>query len=765
MREPAERAAIVRRAVRVTVAASAGFYPLRYGAGLPVPALYAFFAPIALGLLASVPGTGRQRAPVMLRALPAGLALAALGTVLAGHTWAAVAGMLAVGFPLAFAAVGGPRPAGAAPGLQLFYILACFPPYAPGELVPRLAGLAVGVLLLAACEALLLPDPPVPGYRERLAAALGTAAAPGAEAAGLRAAGRALRLSELPPAERPAGAGRTDRALAQAGGAVRRLLDQLATRAEWEASGPGRGAADDPLSAGLLGRVAESCAAGAAALRTGVRPEPDRGAGALETAMREFQERRTRGTRRTRPPRAPGETAPGEATPAGADSAGADSAGAARRRAGVLALAESARIAETAVGLAVDGRRTTAPEPRELFWYAGLSAPRLRARRIMGNLTPRSVWFQNAVRIALGLAAARLVAGSLELTHGFWVLLAVLTLGRTTAGATWRAVRQALAGNLVGAVAAGALLVGLGQHTDAYAALLAPGMLVAFALGPLLGVAYAQGLFTLVVATAFAQLAPAGRQLAEARILDVVTGSAIGLLCGLLAWPAGARREVRRTMAGLLRSCAALVPGTVDALLAAPAGSRPAPHTLPSVHRLRLAEAAYAQFRSEPPTATERPGDPGTDWHAVLILAHQMLLGAERLPRFDTPPATVPPASAARARAAATALVAEADRVAELFTARDAPGRRTPPGAPEPGAGRVPAAPRPPGTSAPPGAARASYGGDTGPGPDPPPVLVDLEVWLAGLGRQLDRIAASADVDGPGGRGREGRPPGVRPEP
>ena len=59
--------------------------------------------------------------------------------------------------------------------------------------------------------------------------------------------------------------------------------------------------------------------------------------------------------------------------------------------------------------------------------------------------------------------------------------------------------------------------------------------------GVSVGIAWAQGLFTLVVATAFAQIAPASWRLAEARIVDVVTGSAIGLLCGMLAWPAGAR--------------------------------------------------------------------------------------------------------------------------------------------------------------------------------------------------------------------------------
>ncbi|MFD8060989.1 FUSC family protein [Streptomyces cyaneofuscatus] len=694
-----ERATIVRRAVRVAVAASAGFYPLLYGAGLPVMALYALFAPIAVGLLSPVPGSGRRRVSVMLRALPPALVLATLGTLLAVQTWAAVVGMLAVGFVLAFAAVGGPRPAGVAPGLQLFYILACFPPYAPGALGQRLAGLTLGVLALAACE-LLLPEPPAASYPERLARALDEAAR-GAAPGGvppekLREAGARLRLASVPPAERPAGAGRTDRALEQGGRAVRRLLDQLATLAETPPAGP------DPASAALLDRVSELCTTCARFLRTGTGPPV---AGALEEAMRDFQAERVRLASGP-----PGERPPVEVL---------------RRQSQVLALAESARMAEITTDIAVHGHPTEPAVPRRLFWYAELSKPRLWARRVTGNVTFRSVLFQNALRTALGLAAARAVAGSLDLSHGFWVLLAVLTLGRTTAGATWRAVRLAVAGNAAGALVAGALLIGLGPHTDAYAALLAPVMLVAFALGPLLGIAYAQGLFTLVVATAFAQIEPVTWRLSEARMIDVVTGSVIGLLCGLLAWPAGARREVHRAMAELLRVCAELVPVTAQALLTPAGGSRAGPQalpdssraagprTLPGVHRLRLAEAAYTQYR------TEAPGeDTRTDWHAMLIAANHMLLGAHWLPRFGLrPEAGASAPAAAWARTTAEDLVAETDRIASELTG----------GAPRP----VPRWTAPD-------------------GPPPTPLSVDLEVWMTSLAHQLTRIDSSlAPPQGP----------------
>lgn len=717
-----ERTAIVHRAIRVTVAASAGFYPFVYGVDRPETALYALFGPVALGMLSPIPGSGRQRAAVMLRALPVGLVLVALGTTLAVRTWAAVLGMLVVGFVLAFAAVAGPRPAGAAPGLQLFYILACFPPYAPASLGARLAGLTLGVLLLAACERFLLPAPPTASYRERLAEAVSLAGRAAAEAAApseppapsapsatkatsggpagsspelLRATGRAMRFSQLPPAERPAGAGRTDRALAQAGAAARRLLDQLAQLGNTPPSTTtGQGSDGDAATAGLLGRVAAVCAATAEALRTGrARPRSD----GLEQAMRDFQALRIRQA-----------TGPPEDVPR---------VTVLRRQAAVLTMAESARMLETSVRVGLDGRRTQPIPPQELFWYADTGTARLWWRRLVGNMTLRSVQLQNATRTALGLGAARLVAGSLDLSHGFWVLLAVLTLGRTTAAETWAAVRSALFGTLVGAVAAGTLLLVLGRHTEAYAAVLAPGMLAAFALGPLLGIAWAQALFTLVVSAAFAQLSPASWQLAEARIVDVVTGSAIGLLCGLIAWPTGARREVRRTMSALMDSSVPLITGTVGALLATPPGAAPPPSTLPTLHRLRLAEAAYAQYQSE----AGSPSAPHPDWHAVLITANHILVGSHWLPRFDLPPVAVAPEAAAWARTTADRLTRTIARVAALCAEDRAP-------------------PQPPPRPEPPAPATADS--------QPLPMLIDLEHWLSSLTAELGHIETSVTLRG-----------------
>ena len=126
--------------MRVTAAACLAFYPLRYGVGDPTSATYALFTVIALGLLSDVQGTPATRTRTYLAAIGVGAVLVTAGTLAAVSTAVAAAGMLVVGFAVAYAGVGGPRVAGVANGLQLLFILPCFPPFLPGTLDQRLAG-------------------------------------------------------------------------------------------------------------------------------------------------------------------------------------------------------------------------------------------------------------------------------------------------------------------------------------------------------------------------------------------------------------------------------------------------------------------------------------------------------------------------------------------------------------------------------------------------------------------------------------------------
>ncbi|HKT00170.1 MAG TPA: FUSC family membrane protein, partial [Rugosimonospora sp.] len=159
----------LRRAVRVALVACTGFYACRYGLHNPAMATYALFGTIALGALSQLNGSGAEQSRTLLAALPAGAVLVTAGTLLSVTTWTATLGMFVLGFLVSYVGVGGPRLVGLASGMQLLYILPCFPPYDPGSLGYRLAGLVVGVLLLAAANVLLWPDPRPQVYRQRLA--------------------------------------------------------------------------------------------------------------------------------------------------------------------------------------------------------------------------------------------------------------------------------------------------------------------------------------------------------------------------------------------------------------------------------------------------------------------------------------------------------------------------------------------------------------------------------------------------------------------
>src|SRR6266566_4540940 len=162
----------VRRAARAAIVACVGFYVCRYGLHRPVLATYALFGTIALGALSQIPGTAAQRARTLIAVLPAGAVLVTVGTVLSVSTWSAALGMFVLGFLITYAGVGGPRLVGLVSGMQLLYILPCFPPYDPGSLGYRLGGLTLAVVLLAVAELALWPDrPPVP-YQRRLADAV-----------------------------------------------------------------------------------------------------------------------------------------------------------------------------------------------------------------------------------------------------------------------------------------------------------------------------------------------------------------------------------------------------------------------------------------------------------------------------------------------------------------------------------------------------------------------------------------------------------------
>ncbi|MBZ4323234.1 FUSC family protein [Streptomyces huiliensis] len=690
----------LRRATWLTVAGCAGFYTLAYAFDRRDMALFAMFGALPLILFCTVPGPPPRRTGTVLLTLPAGWALVTAGTLLAVQDWAAALGMLVVGFAVSLLANGGPRTAGPAPALQLYYVLPCFPPYAPDALPARLAGLTVGILLTALVDRLLWREPPPVPYRSLLADAAGATAGycdavgrllagdgTAADVRGAReAAGRALTatlLSEVPAAERPTSATPRDRALVHARAAVRHVRDTLDAVVD-DRDGPVPGAP------GLLRHCADSLRRTASSLRADVR-DPG-GDDALHAALAAFDEERARGLARATPGRL-------------------------RRDAVVRRVAEGTLVVGEAGHLAAGGRLSAAWDyPGSPFAYAGVGTAAWWWHRLVVRMAPTSVLFRNALRLSLALAAARLLVGALELPHGFWVLLTVLSLMRTSAADTRAALVPGVVGTVVGGVLATGMLLAAGGTTAFYAVFTPFFLLVGLTVGPVLGPAWTQGVVTVALVLIFGQVAPPDWDLPAVRLLAVLVGGGIGAVASLLAWPRGAAGQLRRDIARFLTRAAAACPAVTARLVRPHDGGV---EELAAARRaLFLAQGTYLQYHME---AASRDGR-GPPWEAFMLPGYAAVGGGSMMlaRRRGDAPAALP--AAAGAELSSLASLAAAACLAAAASLRS--GR----------------SPRPDPAGAPPaeasGALRWAAAGPASSARVADVLLVaDAEAWLAGVVR------------------------------
>lgn len=693
----------LRRAAWGTAAGLTGFYVLRYGFDAPDMALYALFGSLPLCLFSQVPGAAPERTRTFLAVLPAGWALVTAGTLLAAHSWSAALGMFVVGFTASFLGVGGPRLGGLASAFQLYYLLPCFPPYAPGTLDERLGGLTVGILLTALVDRLLWrAEQPVP-YRLLLADAVDAVAAycsatarllagagDGTDRAGARRceeeARRALLatlLSRVAPAERPTSASLRDRACYDVRSAVRHVRAQL-DRLVAGARGP------DPAAAGLLERTAGALREAGRTLRSG---SPGPGDDSLPTALVGFRAER------------------------------------ARRLTGVSAvrLRQDSVVQAAAAGaaLADEGARIAFGAPLHDRWrrpggpfpYAVMSAPGRWWRRLALHLTPRSVLLQNALRVAFALAGARLIVGVLDLPHGFWVLLAVLSLLRTSAADTRGALPPAFLGAAAGAALATLILIVVGDTPAFYIAAAPVVFLLGFSVGPVLGSAWTQAVLTLVLVLLFTQILPPDRQLPAVRLMDVVIGGSLGAAASLLAWPRGAGGELRRSVVDFMVRGAEACRTVTFRLCHGLAHDRGTDPLRPARTAMRLAQAAHTQYR------TERAGRDATapPWETAMQPGHHTVSGGELLLtlRRDGGGVPLPPEATALLADLAERVAADCLRAADVVRSAGAPGTGEPPGR------RYPAAESGPLRDA---VERAPEGDDAA-----VLLIADTEAWLTGV--------------------------------
>ncbi|WP_432476112.1 FUSC family protein [Nocardioides sp. GXQ0305] len=543
----------LRRAGRAAVVMPVAFYLGFHVLGNEWVGLFAVFGSFAMLVLSDFTGPMSQRLPAQVALGVAGLVLVGLGTLTSAHPWLAAVGMLCVGLPILFAGVVSSVLAGAAPALLLAYILpACLP--GPASAIPeRLAGWGLAALMCLVAVAVLWPTPTSDPLRapvahsmrllaDRIRSEVGFAAG-GREAPTLEERERTIADSEAAVAElrttflaapyRPTGLSAVDRT-------VVRLVDEV----EWLAQVVRHGRPTNPVAHPVAPQVTAVKLAAADVLDLASRVLLDPGGGSRELESRvdvlhgaigELDQQL-----RILPP-------------------GSLDTGPTSAERTYTALEPTFRSQELAFGtarLAGNVALTSAAWRRP--WSdrvlgrqpAGLPTRwAAAAERGSAHLRLSSVWLQNSVRGATGLALAVFVANTSGIQHAFWVVLGTLSVLRSNALSTGQNAVRGLVGTAAGFVVGGVLVDLIGTNEVVLWSLFPIAILVAGFLPAAVSFTAGQAAFTVLVMILFNLIQPAGWEVGLVRIEDVALGCAVSLLVGLLFWPRGAGAELGRAIA------------------------------------------------------------------------------------------------------------------------------------------------------------------------------------------------------------------------
>jgi uncharacterized membrane protein YccC len=544
----------------------------------PQTSLLAAFGSFALLVLVEFGGRPRMRLLAYLGLGCVGAAFITFGTICSRSAWLAAAAMAVVGFATLFSGVLGGYFAAASTGAILTFVLPVTIP-APNSAIPdRLEGwgIAVGA---CTCAAMLLWPPRRQRDLQRQAAGALRAVADLLDSGDddfderarlARASVDDLGRRLLGTQHRPTGPTAPMAALAS-------LPDEL----DWLLSFVLPAAEAAPLEIACA-EDAEALAAAAAVLREsasgleGAEAQPD--LARLDTARDAVAHALVR-----RLPDLPTDSPEGE-IPSALDPPFR-----------IRALTYSARQAAGYALLAAG--RESPPAPAR----AALEATQQLA---VETASVRSVWFQNGVRGAAGLAIAVFIAQQTGLQHGFWVVLGTLSVLRSNALGTGWSILSALAGTAVGLVIGALLVIAIGTHEAVLWGVLPVAVLVAAYAPRAISFAAGQAAFTVVLFVLFNLIQPVGWRVGVVRVEDVAIGFAISLGVGLLFWPRGAGALVREHLAAAYARGADYVVARTRQLIDGgdPAGAARAERDVDvALHRL---DDAFRQYLGER-TATD----------------------------------------------------------------------------------------------------------------------------------------------------------------
>lgn len=243
------------------------------------------------------------------------------------------------------------------------------------------------------------------------------------------------------------------------------------------------------------------------------------------------------------------------------------------------------------------GLRSRRPHPRTNRPLAWLSE---NAAHVRANLSLQSPAGRHALRLAVVVAVAELIANQLAVQRGYWMVVAAAAVLRPDfAGTFTRGAERAL-GTCAGVALAGALVVVLHPGDGLTVVLVG---LLAWAGYSTFPASFATGFgfITAVIVFLINVISPATLATASARLLDSLIGSAIGLLAYAL-WPTWSRMPARQALAELVDAQRAYLAAVLGFVISGRQGSERQLRSL--ARRARLArtnaEATVGQSLSEP---------------------------------------------------------------------------------------------------------------------------------------------------------------------
>ena len=491
-----------------------------------------------------------------------------------------------VTFLISFSGVLSAAAAGATRALLLAYILPVTVPAGVGQIPDRLLGWALAFVLAVPAALWLLP----PTYHDRIRQRAADACRALARTGCGRCRPRRIRTRARAPmlSAARAGAAERRRGSVPAGVSECRLPPGGLEHGQPDADQPRRPARLDPIGGGpaaerghrrvgsgtaAAGDCADVLDASADAVATGDSRPSEQARSTLESALADLVGGRDAALDRIRAP---------------SDIIEDRQVAASVLHELVYASDQAGRTVATAS--AADARPTWARivgRPAVTVESPSSGSTLVEAQLILSRRTTlRSVWLQNSLRTAAGLAAAVLIIQVTHVGHSFWVALGTLSVLRTTAIGTGANALRALVGTTLGFGVGALLVVGLGTSPTVLWPLLPVMCLLAGFAPTAISFLAGQAAFTALVLILFNLIDPVGWSVGLVRIEDVALGCAAGILAGVLLWPRGAATQIRTALAECYRSSA-------DALLqAARHAVEPSPGSAAAATRLLTAATA-----------------------------------------------------------------------------------------------------------------------------------------------------------------------------